>query len=115
LVLHRTTRETLPGKANTAFAGWVAARAALLADLPERAKRLRPISREALSFSLRHQLLGFEDGGLVPGATPVRSSARFAISTDEVSAIRSAAGLLGRWFASQGSQASILQGMRVAP
>lgn len=115
LTLHRPTREVLPGRANTAFAGWVAEHAALLAELPERARRLRPVSREALLFALRHQLLALDGGGLVPGAKPVRLSARLAVGTDEVSAVRSAAGLLGRWFAGQGTQTSILQGMGVAP
>lgn len=115
LTLHRPTREALPGRSNTAFAGWVAEHAALLADLPERARRLRPISREALLFAFRHNLLALEGGELVPGAKPLRLTARPAVSTDEVNAARSAAGLLGRWFAGQGTQASILQGMGVAP
>ena len=115
LTLHRPTREALPRRANTAFVGWVAENAALLAELPERAKLLRPVSREALLFAVRHQLLALEGGGLLRGAKPVRLSARLAVSTDEVNAARSAAGLLGRWFARQGAQTSILQGMGVAP
>ena len=115
LTLHKPTRDALPGRANTAFAGWIAERAALLAELPDRARRLRPISREALLFAVRHQLLAIEKGGLVPGAKPVRVNARPAVTTDEVTTARSAAGLLGRWFAGQGTQASILQGMGVAP
>ena len=51
LTLHRPTREALPRRANTALAGWVAEHAALLVDLPERAKRLRPVTREALLFA----------------------------------------------------------------
>ena len=115
LTLHRPTREALPRRANTAFVGWVAENAVLLAELPERAKLLRPVSREALLFAVRHQLLALEGGGLLRGAKPVRLSARLAVSTDEVNAARSAAGLLGRWFARQGAQTSILQGMGVAP
>jgi hypothetical protein len=115
LTLHRPTREALPGLASTAFAGWVADNGALLADLPERVKRLRPVTREGLLFALRHQLLGLESGGLVPGARPVRLSARFSVSTDEVNDARRASGLLGRWFARQGTQTSILQGMGIAP
>lgn len=115
LTLHRPTREALPGRANTAFAGWVAEHAALLAELPERARRLRPVSREALLFAVRHQVLSFEDGGLLPGAKPVRRTARPAVSTDEVNDVRSAASLLGRWFAGQHTQTSILQGMGIAP
>lgn len=115
IALHRPTREALPGRANTAFAGWVAENAALLAELPERARRLRPVSREALLFALRHQLLALEDGGFVTGEKPVRLNARLAVTTDEVNAARGAAGLLGRWFAGQGTQTSILQGMGVPP
>ena len=115
LTLHGPTREALPGRANTAFAGWIAEHAALLAELPERARRLRPVTREALLFAVRHQLLALEGGGLLPGAKPVRRSVRLAVSTDEVNAARNAAGLLGRWFAGQSTQTSVLQGMGVAP
>ena len=115
LTLHRPTREALPGRADTAFAGWVAEHAALLVELPERARHLRPVSREALLFAVRHQLLALDAGGLLPGAKPVRRNAQFAVSTDEVNGARRAAALLGRWFGAQGTQTSILQGMGVAP
>lgn len=115
LTLHKPTREALPGRANTAFAGWVADHASLLAELPERARRLRPISREALLFALSHQLLAIEEGGFVPGAHAIRPNARVAASTDEVNATRRAASLIGRWFAGQGTETSILQVMGVAP
>lgn len=115
LTLHKPTREALPGRANTAFAGWVAGNSISLAELPERARRLRPVSREALLFALLHELLAIDSGGLVPGAKPIPRNARVAVSTDEVEAARSAASMLGRWFANQGAQTSILQGMGVAP
>jgi hypothetical protein len=115
LTLHRPTRDALPGRANTAFAGWVAQHAALLAELPELARRLRPVSREGLMFAVHQRFLAFADDGLVPGVRPIRASARFVATTDEVNAARNAAGLLGRWFAGQGTQASVLQGMGVAP
>lgn len=115
LTLHKRTRDSLPGRANTAFAGWIAEHAALLAELPARTRRLRPITREALLFAVHHQLLVANGGGLAPGARPVRLNARPAVTTDEVNEARSAASLLGRWFASQTTQASILQGMGVAP
>ena len=115
LTLHTPTREALPLRANKVFAGWVAEHAALLAELPERARRLRPISREALLFAVRHRLLALEGGGLLPGTNPVPRGARLAVGTDEVKAVRNAARLLGRWFAWQSTQTAILQGMGVAP
>ena len=115
LTLHTPTREALPRRANTAFAGWVAEHSALLAEVPERARRLRLVSREALLFAVGHELLALDGRGVLPGAKSIPLRARFAVSTDEVNAARSAAGLLGRWFAGQGTQTSILQGMGVAP
>ena len=115
LILHRPTREALPLRANKVFVGWVAENSALLAELPERARRLRPVSREALLFALRHRRLALEGDGLLPGSGPVRRGARLATSTDEVKAALKAAGLLGRWFAGQSTQTAILQGMGVTP
>ena len=115
MTLHKPTRDALPGRANVAFAGWIAERNPLLAELPGRVSRLRPITREALVFGIRHELLAIQEGDLVPGAKPVRLNARPALTTDDVNEARSAAGLLGRWFANQGSQLAILQGMGVSP
>jgi hypothetical protein len=115
LTLHKPTRDALPKRANTAFAGWIAENNPSLAQLPDRVNRLRPITREALIFGMRHQLLAVHDGGLVPGVKPVRLNSKTALTTDDVDEARAAAGLLGRWFASQGMQASILQGMGVRP
>lgn len=115
LSLHRPTRELLPRKANTSFAGWIAEHGTSLAELPGRVKRLRPISREALLFALSHKLLAIEVGGFIPGAKINRFPSRFDLSTEDVDATRRAAGLLGRWFANQDAQISILKGMGVAP
>ena len=115
LTLHGPTREALPVRADKVFAGWVAENSALLAELPERTRRLRPVSREALLFTLRHRRLALEGGGLLPGTGPLRRGARLSASTDEVKAALTAAQLLGRWFAGQGTQTAILQGMGVTP
>jgi hypothetical protein len=115
LTLHKPTRDALPGRANVAFAGWIAENNSLLAELPGRVNRLRPITREALLFAVRHRILAIREGGLVPGSKPIRLNAKPAFSTADVNEARGAAGLLGRWFANQGAQSSILQGMGVAP
>ena len=57
LVLHKPTRDILPGRANAAFATWIAEKGPFLAELPERVNRLRPVSREALLFAIRYRLL----------------------------------------------------------
>lgn len=115
LTLHKPTRDALPGRANAAFAAWIAESNPLLAELPGRANRLRPVTREALLFAIRYQLLAILDGGLTPGEKPVRLTFRPSPTTDDVTEARASAGLIGRWFANQGTQGSILQGMGVAP
>ncbi len=115
LTLHKPTRDRLPGRANAAFATWLAEHNALLAELPGRINRLRAVSREALLFALRHRLLSVQDGELVPGQQAVRATARTTPSTDDVDEARRAANLIGRWFANQSTQAGILQGIGIAP
>lgn len=115
LVLHRPTRRALPGKANTAFASWIATSNPLLAELPARVNRLRPVSREALLFSIRYGISALTDRGLVPGVNPIKLTARPATTTNDVNEARAAAGLLGRWFGSQTSESAILQGFGITP
>ena len=115
LTLHTPTREALPGRASTAFAGWAAEQATLLGELPTRALRLRPVSREALLFALHHRLLVIRAAGLLPGERVISRTARLPVSTEEVTALRRAAILLGRWFGRQHTQASILHAMGIAP
>lgn len=115
LVLHPPTKDALPGRANTTFATWSADNEALLAELPERTLRLRPISREALLFLTQHRALTVTAEGLKTGAAPMKLSAKTSSSTPDADDIRRAAGLIGRWFANQGAPVQILQTMGVTP
>jgi hypothetical protein len=115
LVLHPPTLEALPGRANTTFATWSADNEALLAELPDRTLRLRPISREALLFLTQHRALTVGADGLRTGEKQMKLSAKTPVTTPDVDDIRRAAALLGRWFANQGAPAQILQAMGVTP
>ena len=114
LVLHPPTLAILPGRANTTFATWSADNEAVLAELPERTMRLRPISREALLFLAQHRALTVLPEGLRTGERPMRLTAK-SPATQDVDDIRRASGLLGRWFANQGAPVQILQTMGVTP
>jgi hypothetical protein len=115
IALHQPTRAQLPGRASTAFVGWLADHGPSLAQLPDRVLRLVPVTREALLFLIQHDALRIEDGGLVPGIKPIRISEKLSQTTDDVAEARGAAALLGRWFANQGNASSILQGLGVSP
>lgn len=115
LVLHPPTLAALPGRANTTFATWSADNEAVLAELPERTLRLRPISREALLFLTQHGAMAIGPDGLRSGVRPMRLSATPVATTSEVDDIRRAAAMVGRWFANQGAPVQILQTMGVTP
>lgn len=115
LALHKGSRNQLPKVASTAFAGWIATHDNLVAELPLRMERLRPVVREAMIFSIRQSRLAVKGGGLVPGSSKLSSTAKAAINTDDTDQARSAAALLGRWFGGQGDASSVLQGFGVLP
>jgi hypothetical protein len=115
LVLHKPTRDALPSRANAALGTWIAENNPMLAEFPRRANRVQSVSREALLFAIRHQVLKIQGGGLAPGDKPIRLSSRPTPSTDDVDEARAAAMLLGRWFAGQVTESAILQGLGVTP
>jgi hypothetical protein len=115
LVLHKQTRDELPMKADTAFVGWVAGHGPLLAGLPDRAVRLAPFTREALLLMLQHGFLRTEGGSLAASGNRLKSSAIADRATEDTKEARSAAELVGRWFAWQSQPALVMQALGVKP
>lgn len=115
LALHKQTRDELPSKADTAFVGWIVAHGPLLAAFPDRAARLAPVTREALLLMLQHSFLRTEGNGLVSTAKRMKSSALAEKATADTNEARSAAELIGRWFARQGMPTLVMQGLGVKP
>jgi len=113
LTLHPKVRRALPRKANTAFASWAGENAEILSSVPMGVLQLRPISREALLFLAQHNAVIVGPSGVSLGLAPMKLSSRITVTTPEVDDIRRAAALLGRWFAQQPSEATILQTMGV--
>lgn len=115
LTLHPPTRSILPGKANTTFATWSAEHGVVLAELPDRMVALRPITREALLFLVQHRALELGPDGLTQGTSPLKLSAKLPVSSGDTDHARRSAGLIGRWFANQGTLIDILQTMGIKP
>jgi|SRR5262245_36051096 len=115
IALHAPTRERLPGNVSAIFGAWVAEQGPYLADLPDRVARLVPISREGLLFLMQHKAIAVDEGGVVPGAEPLKISAKLDKITEDTADARRAAALLGRWFARQGQPALIMQALGVSP
>jgi hypothetical protein len=117
IVLHRGTREALPGSTITSLLPWLQDNRQRLVDFPVRVKRLRAITREAILFGLQHQTLALSsEGGLTTG--PKRQAVterRTPLFTAEARVCVDRAGFMGRWFAVAGTTATIFAAWGVAP
>ncbi|MGH6896833.1 MAG: three component ABC system middle component [Geminicoccaceae bacterium] len=114
-VLHSETRHALPATTRAVMHNWTSDHTSLLAAFPNRARRMAPVTKEAVLFGLFHEKLAISDGRLSPGRRPYRGNALPADTTDEVEHCARAAALLGRWFTSAGSTATILSSWGVRP
>lgn len=115
LVLHPSSRAALPVKADTTFRTWAVNNDAILTPLPDRVLRLRPVTREALTFLIQHEALALGSAGLLLGPSPLVLSRNIEPVTAETGEIRRASRFLGRWFAAQGGAGAILQTLGLKP
>lgn len=110
LVLHRGTREALPGAISSHLHVWVSRQPSVRSGFPARARSLvRPV-REGLRFGLRHGLL-------IADATGVRSGDQ-RLRFDNVGDIREIARralFVGRWFTKADQPATIFALLGVRP
>jgi hypothetical protein len=109
LVLHRPTREALPGNTRTHLSTWVRREPLLRAGFPYRAASLAPTTSEGLRFAIRHEMLRIDAGYKDSNVThkPVDDPA--------LNQLLSAARLVGRWFARSKEPSTVfaLLGVRV--
>ena len=67
LILHPTSAGLLPQTSRTKFHNWLLENPDVLFGFTERARQMAPIVREAISFGLRYDILGFDaEKALVP-------------------------------------------------
>jgi hypothetical protein len=117
IVLHETTRKTLPQSTLTALLPWAQDNRERLVGFAERAQQLQEVTRESIIFGLQTQILAIEDnGGFVVGpnrrgVTPKRTP----LFTDEVNEYVERSRFLGRWFAASGPAANIFSTWGVTP
>ncbi|MGW6755340.1 three component ABC system middle component [Streptomyces sp. NPDC055006] len=93
LVLHRSTRQSLPSSTRTNVAKWVGRHPDLVAGLGPRVASMLPLVREGMRFGLRHGLLQME-AGTVSATVPSTRGAE-----GELRELIKSAELVGRWAA----------------
>lgn len=117
IILHRTTRQALPGSTVTALLPWLQEHREQLVDFSGRVSRLIPFGQEAIMFAIAHGALSIEEGGsLVPGKNKVSTTEKKTeLFTLEARECLDRAGFLGRWLATAGTPATILAAWSIAP
>jgi hypothetical protein len=117
IVLHRETRQSLPRTTITSLLAWIEDHQHQLVGFPDRVRRLRPITQEAVMFGLAHEALRVSESGLIIlGSTRVVTTERTMILfTEEARDCIDRSGFVGRWFAKAGSPSTIMAIWGVAP
>jgi len=117
VVLHRGTREALPGSTITSLLPWIQAHGEQLVNFAGRVQSLAPITREAILFGAQHETIAIAaSGGIAVGARKLSATERrTGLFTDEARDCVDRAGFLGRWFAAGGTQSTIFSAWGIAP
>ena len=109
VVLHRPTRERLPTSTRTSMPAWLQEHAEARVSFFERVTSLRPHTREALHFGLRHGLLRTGEAGALRAAPqPTRVKRMLDKMTGEARECGLKARFVGKWLASTGSPATAM-------
>ena len=115
VVLHKATREALPGTTRTSLGSWLAAHPRVHVGFAERAAALVPFVKEAVLLSVNADRLAFAEARLL-ALRPARPPSRLRKEvTEEVRDCIVRAGFLGRWFARGGDSATIMTLWGVSP
>jgi hypothetical protein len=117
IVLHRGTREALPGSTITSLLPWLQDNRHQLVDFPDRVRRLKPITQEAIMFSMDQDVLGVgQDGGLLAGPKRIPVTDRsMESSSRETRECIDRARFLGRWLATAGTTATVMASWGITP
>lgn len=116
IVLHRETRESLPGKLTTSLAVWLNDNPLRRSQIADRATTLVDFSREALMFGGQHGLLRFQGVVIVANAERKKVvTSTLKDSSQEVLACVRRSEFTGRWLAKAGSPNTVMALLGVRP
>lgn len=116
LVLHRNTREKLPGATTTIFASWVQDHREILVEIAPRTESLLPYTRESLMFLLTHGMVAVDDTGKFRVTTKaMKGKTIYPNVSDEVHEFWLKSHFVGRWLAEAGTSSTIYALLGIRP
>lgn len=115
IVLHEATRSRLPTIATT-FQTWLPDNKDLLPGFAQRAHDLVPFTREAIAFSMLHNVLRIEPTGNVEsGSLKLRGVTAFQQKSEEVRDVYKKSQFIGRWLSQAGNSTTVFAMLGVKP
>lgn len=116
MVLHRTTRDALPGTVRTSLAVWIDDNPQARSCVADRAPMLVPFAKDAMMLGGRYGLLQFPATRVAANAEWKKQiNADLKDSTDEVRTCMKRAEFVGRWLGSSGSSSTIMAFFGIQP
>lgn len=116
IVLHRTTRDSLPTTIRTSLAVWIDDNPLARSRVADRSRMLVKFTKEAMMFGGLHGLLQFQAGAVVANPKWKKLiTAELKDSTDEVRSCMKRAEFVGKWLANSGSSSTVMAIFGVRP
>lgn len=116
LVLHKATRESLPGNIRTSMAAWLQENASARVLYFEHLSSLKPHTREAIQFGMMADWILLQADGLLETTLSEKEIKRAARKlSDEARDCAKRAHYVGRWFASAGTPNTVMALWGVRP
>ena len=118
IVLHKRTRDALPGQISTPFTTWITQLEGSHTKIgySERASSVVPYVKEALAFAFANNIIITEDDGSLRVNKQIRVPTRLNDTlTEEVFICYKKASFSGRWFARAGKIETVMALLGVKP
>lgn len=116
IVLHRSTRESLPLSTRTSLSVWLDENPSWQANIAVRARTLMPFTKDALLFGGMRGFVSIENNVVSADLSwRRRVNAALRLSTSEVQTCAKKAGFIGKWFSEAGDSTTVLALIGVRP
>lgn len=115
IILHKSTRESLPNKTSKSLATWIGEHPNVHVQFIERATSLVSVTKEGVIFGINGQLLQLSSLQILLGESPRLINRFLRESSNEVQDCIEKANFVGRWFASSGDYLTIMAFWGVMP
>ncbi len=115
VVLHKSTRTSLPRAISTSLAAWIGDNPSVHIHFLERATSLVPFIKEGVIFGVNGQLLNMSSSLILPRQPQIPRTRFLRESSDEVRDCMEKAKFVGRWFASSRDYTTVMALWGVMP